>query len=413
MRILVYEHASGGGFAEEPMSQDVLAEGFAMLRSLVSDFKAAGQQVTTLLDSRVAAFNPPLDAQHIVTVFSRQEVNEELLRLARSMDAAYVIAPETDKALQSLVARLERAGVTLLNCPAQAVAEAADKAVLYEHLRKLKVSTAETLMFDAEGDVEGIKQEVGAKIGFPAVFKPLDGVSCAGLSVVRNGQEVAGAVDKLQRDSSGKRFVAQKLIDGVSASVCLIATGNEVRAVSLNRQDVTLGVSSAVSSYDGGLVPLDSPLWREAFAAAEKVVRSFRDLRGFVGVDLVLTDRAPVVVEVNPRLTMSYVGLRKVASCNMAQAVVDAVLLQKLPDEAQTCGYAHFSKVTVHDIGPDAFREACRMSEVVSPPFSVADDGSACAILLSHGTTETEAMKRFSEAKKQFLNTMDRGGQRW
>jgi hypothetical protein len=53
------------------------------------------------------------------------------------------------------------------------------------------------------------------------------------------------------------------------------------------------------------------------------------------------------------------------------------------------------------------------MSEVVSPPFPVAGDGSACAILLSHGATETEAMEGFGEAKRRFLGIMDGGGQRW
>jgi predicted ATP-grasp superfamily ATP-dependent carboligase len=413
LRILVYEHASGGGFAGEPLPRGVLAEGFAMLRSLVSDFKAAGHEVTALLDSRVAAFSPPLEAQRTVPVSSRKEADEELLKLAGSMDAAYVIAPETDKALQMIVANLERVGATLLNCSARAIAEVADKAVLHEQLKKLRVSTPETFVLHVLDDVEEIKWVVSGELGFPAVFKPLDGVSCAGLSVVRSEREVAGAVGKLRRESAGKSFVAQRLVEGVAASVCVIATSNEARAVSMNRQDVTIGTAGGVSSYNGGLVPFDSPLRREAFAVAEEAVESFPGLRGFVGVDLVLTDAEPVVVEVNTRLTMSYVGLRKVTSCNIAQAIVDSALHQKLPDEAQTGGCAYFSKVRVHGVAADAFREACRMSEVVSPPFPVASDGSACAILLSHGATETEAFAQFGEAKKRFLDIMDGGRQRW
>jgi predicted ATP-grasp superfamily ATP-dependent carboligase len=412
LELLVYEHASGGGFAEDPLPQGVLTEGFAMLRALVSDFKSAGHEVTTLLDSRVAKLSPPVEADCVVPVSSRREANEGLLRLAASMDAVYVIAPETDKALQSLVASLEQTGVTLLNCPARAIAEVADKAVLHEHLRKLGVSTPETLVLNMLDDVEEIKQGVG-NLGFPLVFKPLDGISCLGLSVVRSKGEVSGAVRKLRRESAGKRFVAQKLVDGAAASVCLISTGEEAKALSLNRQDVTFGAPSAVSSYDGGLVPFDSPLMREAFEVAEKVVRFFGELKGFVGVDLVLTDEEPVVVEVNPRLTMSYVGLREVARCNIAQVIVDAVLLQDLPVNIQTCCYAYFSKVKTPCIAVEAFRRVCGLKEVVSPPFPVADDGSACAILLSHGATVNEAMARFGEAKKRFLTIIDGGEQRW
>jgi predicted ATP-grasp superfamily ATP-dependent carboligase len=409
LKLLVYEHASGGGFAEKPFQQGVLTEGFAMLRALVSDFKAAGHQVTTLLDSRVAKLNPPIGADCVVPVSSSQEANEALLRAAASVNAAYVIAPETDGALQLLVESLEQTGVTLLNCPARAVGSVADKAALHKHLRKLGVPTPETMVFSVVDDVAEVKRAVGGNMGFPVVFKPLDGISCQGLSVVRDQREVAGAVGKLRRDSACKRFVAQKLVDGVAASVCLISTGSEALPISLNKQDVTLDAPDKVSSYDGGLVPFDSPLRGEAFAAAEKVVGSFRDLRGFVGVDLVLTEDEPVVVEVNPRLTMSCVGLRKVVNCNLAQAIVDAVLLHKLPRDVQTCGYAYFSKMETCSPTIGAFQEACKMSEVVSPPFPVAGDGATCAIVLSHGDTLEEAMTRFSQAKKRFLTTMHGG----
>ena len=61
MRILVYEHVSGGGYAGQPISPSVLSEGFGMLRTVVSDFKAAGHEVTVLLDARISKLNPPID----------------------------------------------------------------------------------------------------------------------------------------------------------------------------------------------------------------------------------------------------------------------------------------------------------------------------------------------------------------
>ncbi|MBT0160482.1 ATP-grasp domain-containing protein [Candidatus Bathyarchaeota archaeon A05DMB-2] len=412
MKLLVFEHASGGGFADAPLPQGVLTEGVAMLRAVIADFKAAGHEVTTLLDSRVATFSPPLESDFVVSVSSQQETKEALRRLSESADAACVIAPETDKALQLHVASLEQTGVTLLNCSSRAIEEAGDKAVLHEHLRRLGVLMPETMVLSVQDGVTEIKRAVD-NLGFPAVFKPLDGVSCLGLSVVRSEAEVGGAVSKLKRESTSKHFLVQKLVNGVTASVCLISTGDEALPVSLNRQDVTLGASNAVSSYDGGLVPLDSPLKCDAFAVAKKVVESFRELRGFVGVDLVLTDEEPVVVEVNPRLTMSYVGLRNVTNFNLAHAIVNAVLLRQLPADMQTCGYAYFSKVTVPCTKADAFREACRMSQVVSPPFPFRGDDSACAILLCRGSTVKEALARFSEAKKQFFTTINGGRQRW
>ena len=68
LRIIVYEHVSGGGYAGQPLPLDVLAEGFGMLRNFVTDLKAAGHETTVLLDGRFSKLNPPLDADCIKPV---------------------------------------------------------------------------------------------------------------------------------------------------------------------------------------------------------------------------------------------------------------------------------------------------------------------------------------------------------
>ena len=61
--------------------------------------------------------------------------------------------------------------------------------------------------------------------------------------------------------------------------------------------------------YVGGRVPLSRPELAEvAQQAALQAVAAIGETRGFVGVDLVV-GRNATVVEVNPRLTTSYVGL--------------------------------------------------------------------------------------------------------
>ena len=102
MKIIVYEHVSGGGYAGKQISPSILSEGFGMLRKVVSDFKDAGHEVTVLLDNRLSNLNPPLNADCKVPVFYFEEPKEILTSLAKINDAIYVIAPETGKTLQSL-----------------------------------------------------------------------------------------------------------------------------------------------------------------------------------------------------------------------------------------------------------------------------------------------------------------------
>jgi predicted ATP-grasp superfamily ATP-dependent carboligase len=409
LRLLIYEHVAGGGFADAPIPVGVLSEGFGMLRTLISDFKAAGHYVTALLDSRLARLHPPLGADCVVPVFSSREVHAAIRKVSASADAAYVIAPETDQMLQSLVESVEQTGVASLNCPASTIGKVVDKTVLQASLKKLGVPAPEAITFSVADGVEEIKRAIHGKLRFPLIFKPSNDVSCCGLSVVKNARQVAGAVGKIKRESSSKRFVAQEFIIGAAASVSLISTGSEALPISLNRQDVTIGAPDKISSYNGGLVPFDHPLRHSAFAVAEKIVKSFRDLRGYVGVDLVLTAEEAVAIEVNPRLTTSYIGLRSVVNFNVAEAIVNAVSKRTLPKNIQTCGYAYFSKVETPNLTVDALQKTYEINEVVSPPFPVSSSGTACALVSAYGATLKAATARFREAKKRVLDTTSRG----
>jgi len=77
--------------------------------------------------------------------------------------------------------------------------------------------------------------------------------------------------------------------------------------------------------YLGGELPLTAGLAERATALAERAIAAMPPATGYVGVDLVL-GREPdgsedAVIEVNPRLTTSYVGLRAAATSNLADAM--------------------------------------------------------------------------------------------
>jgi predicted ATP-grasp superfamily ATP-dependent carboligase len=281
-----------------------------------------------------------------------------------------------------------------------------NKAVFYDFVKN-GVRAPETMTFSVSDDLKEIMKAVRGR--FPLIFKPASGVSGCGLSIVRNEDHVAGAVGKIKNETLSKQFVAQELIRGAAVSVSLIATGGEAVAISLNRQDITIGTPESFSGYSGGLVPFDHPLRAEAFELAEKIVKAFRSLRGYIGVDFVLTEDEAVAIEVNPRLTTSYVGLRRVASFNVAQSIINAVLKHNLPRHIQSCGYACFSKVVTPNPPMEALQRTYGMDEVVSPPFPVSETSVASALIAAHGVKSIEASLRFREAKKRVFDTISRG----
>ena len=80
--------------------------------------------------------------------------------------------------------------------------------------------------------------------------------------------------------------------------------------------------------YLGGRMPLAQSLAERAIRIARQAMDTVAGWRGYVGVDLVLGAAADgsqdYVIEINPRLTTSYVGLRVLAESNLAEALLKA-----------------------------------------------------------------------------------------
>jgi len=402
LNLLIFEFVSGGGYANQKLSASILSEGYGMLRSLISDCKTAGHNVTTLLDSRLKILNPPNEADQIIAVSSPNEVDEKLKELVGEADAVYVIAPESNQVLDKLVENMENSGGISLNCTTDAIKRVSNKMAAQETMKKRGLQVPETVMLDINEKIENIKR-LTKDFGYPLIFKPLDGVSCGGLSLVKGEREISGAVKKVVRESMGKQFIVQRFIMGKAASVCVISNEDEVEAVTLNQQFVTLASPNDESGYYGGVVPFNHSLEKEALKTAERAVEAVSGLKGYVGVDMILTERDTVLLEVNPRLTTSYVGLRRVVDFNPAEAIVDATIGRKLPKNVQSRGYAFFSKVEVPQ-SPKILTETYKMEEVISPPFLIEEKKAAYALIATVSTSPKGAESAFYRTKKRLLN---------
>jgi predicted ATP-grasp superfamily ATP-dependent carboligase len=403
LKIFVYEHVSGGGYAGQDISPSVLAEGFGMLRCIVEDFKVAGHEVTVLIDSRLSKLNPLLDADCTEKISNLNDLEKVFINISKINDAIYVIAPETEQTLQSFVELAEQTGKNSLNCKSCTIKKVADKTVLSEVLQKLGVSP-KTVILGMDDGLDKIKETIKKTIGYPLILKPADGVGCSGLSLVIRETQLSEAIKKISAVSMCKCFIAQEFIKGQAASVSLLSTGKKAKAISLNKQDIYLAGSDATSSYEGGEVPFENWLKQEAFEIAEKVVETFSDLKGYVGVDFVFTEHKPFVVDVNPRLTTSYIGLRKVARFNVAKALVDAVLEDILPTKLEKKAFACFSKVEISKPTTTAFQKIKEMSSVVAPPFPLSENKKSSALIIGEGVTLTDAKIHLEEAKKTLHN---------
>ena len=103
MNLLILEWICGGGYSGQKLSSNILSEGYAMLRCLISDCKTAGHTVTTFLDQRLTSFNPPTKADKIIPISSRDDFYRKLSEISGLFDAVYVVAPESGRILENAV----------------------------------------------------------------------------------------------------------------------------------------------------------------------------------------------------------------------------------------------------------------------------------------------------------------------
>jgi biotin carboxylase len=157
------------------------------------------------------------------------------------------------------------------------------------------------------------------------------------------------------------------------------------------------------------MVPLIHSSEKKALRAARMAVKSLAGLRGYVGVDMVLTRKEPVVMEINPRLTTSYIGLRRVVNFNPAQAIIDAVLKRRLPENVQCSGYAFFLKVKVPTPTRKTLSKTYGLKEVISPPFPAPGNGTAHALLVSYSARLKDAKIRLYKAEKRLWDVLSQG----
>jgi predicted ATP-grasp superfamily ATP-dependent carboligase len=301
-----------------------------MRSALLEDLAAIdGHEIVVTTDARFR--RPAPRGAQIVSIDSAGgglQASGLIDALIAASDAVWLIAPETDRCLERLAARVERSGKMLLGCSAAAVRTAADKSRLPARLARGGIGHPETSVL-----ASGVNSRITARrIGYPVVVKPSRGAGCQGVRLVRHERDLGAALAAAHRangtglgrrssKSEGGALVMQRYVRGRAASVSVITDGHRSVPLAVNAQQVT---AAAGFSYRGGATPFDHPLAEAAADAASRTCAGIPGLRGYVGVDLVLTRSGPVVIEVNPRLTMSYLGLRAVLDENVAALALAA-----------------------------------------------------------------------------------------
>jgi predicted ATP-grasp superfamily ATP-dependent carboligase len=312
MHVFLYEWITGGGLVDESgrLPSSLLAEGSAMISALAADFlKSEGCEVTVLRDLRLTEL--PLPRCNVIDIHSAPHGAEEFDRAVVAADWTLVVAPEFDGILRQRVAQVRAVGGRSLNASYEFIALASDKHETAARWQDAGVPVPPGRLIAADDP------KLPADFQYPAVLKPIDGAGSQHTLLVH------GHTDEPPPYPWQRRL--EEYRPGRAASVAFICGEAMRQSLPPCWQNQS---TDGRFTYRGGSLVREPVLAERATSLALRALDALPPALGYVGVDLVLGD-APdgsddVAIEVNPRLTTSYVGLRAVMKQNLAQAMLIA-----------------------------------------------------------------------------------------
>lgn len=314
MRIFLYEFLTGGALWNESNGAlpggSLLTEGRAMAQAIATDLAAIPEvHVVSTRDARLPPFHP--ENCEVVTISSADEERDTIARLSQVADWTLLIAPESEGILLQQVERLAALGVRLLSPPPEVVRIATNKQITADWLARRNVPTPRgSIVNPGDRAADGIER---------AVVKPIDGCGSQEIQLLNGRAAVETAIARLERPMRLEAF-----IPGLAASVAVLCGPRQKVALPACEQRLS---SDGSFAYLGGRTPLPPCLDDRARRLAMAAIQTLPGpIIGYLGVDLVLGEEpdgsGDAVIEINPRLTTSYVGLRAACQTNLAAAML-------------------------------------------------------------------------------------------
>lgn len=307
MRLFICEFITGGGLQDNELPDNLVREGNMMLEALLTDLLDSG--FTDIITTRDKRLDPVLLPVESIPI--KGDVYRVWQSCMNDADAVWMIAPENDDILFNLTLMAEQADCHVLGCSSESVKSASSKLQTANLLGENNIPCIETMLFKDETIPD-------SENGW--VIKPDDGVGAEDCYFCADREDLK----QLRKSIDTGHFVIQKYQTGTPASLSMICYQGQTQLLACNKQEFCF--NHGKGELKGLVVNGLQEQWGQFDMIAQKIAKADEGLRGYIGVDLIIPDNGseswPVVLEINPRLTTSYAGLRQSLSLNPAELIL-------------------------------------------------------------------------------------------
>jgi len=311
-KIFVCEFITAGGLNHAHLNHadlpaNLVHEGELMRDALLRDLAQLPYHISTTVDARLSK---PQDCHDCIEVDVGDDVWHIWAQQISQADAVWLIAPETDGLLKKLTELAVLYGKLILGCGLVGVALASKKLDTYLTLIKAEIPTIPTFTIENWPNIDG-----------RWVVKPDDGAGCSDTVYF----EYAHALNQwIKQNNKTNSHVIQPFQEGIAASISCVMHQGHAQLLSCNKQ--LINIDNNIFYYAGSQINGMQYYWDAFELLAQKIAESAMNLNGYIGIDVILkSDDSIVVVEINPRLTTSYVGLAQATGQNPAALIINTL----------------------------------------------------------------------------------------
>jgi tyramine---L-glutamate ligase len=311
-KIFVCEFITGGGLCGELLPASLVKEGALMRDALLSDLSELPYEISTSVDARLS---PPILCSDCIQVQKNDDVWQVWQQLISVADAVWIIAPEIDGILHKLTQMASLQGKLVLGCGLDSIKICSEKLATYLALDAAGIACIPTHTY-----------ENWPKSHWIWLAKPNDGAGCSDTACFNNPDDLAEWIENNDKQLS---HVIQAFQPGDVASISCVMKNGKAYLLSCNTQIIE--INNHMLSYKGGVINSMRDYWPQFAFIANKIAQALPDLAGYVGIDVIVENNGYdndeiIVVEINPRLTTTYAGLRESIGANPAELIINTLI---------------------------------------------------------------------------------------
>jgi predicted ATP-grasp superfamily ATP-dependent carboligase len=216
--------------------------------------------------------------------------------------------------VQSVVADRRRS----LNEATGAISACSDKWEAFERLTASDLQTVPTCRFDPAATALSFE--------YPLVLKPRFGAGSQDTFLIHNADQLHSAASWFTARTPTTEAIVQPWIAGRSLSVAAVfrSDGTLRELWPVGEQHLS---DDGRFQYHGGHIPCPVHCDHVELLSAlgARIAAAIPGLAGYIGIDFILPDGrdgVPLIVDINPRLTTSYLGYRALTTSNLAGRIL-------------------------------------------------------------------------------------------